>query len=261
MSFFEGFGFWDIALMIAVPVHVTVIAYTYRPRWKAFILTLPIPFTTASLALGRQVDATNMIALLFLLAFVHAIRLLHCRFRIPIVAAIAICAAGYCGLASLIAPLVSETWTAFWIATAVVFVLGIILYRYTPHRIEPGHRSPLPIWIKFPIIAAVIAGLIAAKSVLRGFMPLFPMAGVVTVYEARHCLWTISRQIPVILITYVPTMTAIRIAQEFVGLPAALGVGWVVFLATLIPLTRAMWKRDKASAPDESEDAPSGDHA
>ena len=235
--------------MIVVPVHATVIAYTYRPRWKAFLLTLPIPFTVASLALGRQVDATNMIGLVCLLAFTHAVRLLHYRLHVPIVAAIAISAAGYCGLASVIAPIVPETWTAFWISSTIVLVLGALLCRYTPHRVEPGHRSPLPIWIKFPIIAAVVAGLIAAKSGLRGFMPLFPMVGVITAYEARHCLWTISRQIPVILVTFVPAMTAIRIAQEFVELPAALGVGWVVFLATLIPVTRAMWNREGIISP------------
>jgi len=57
---------WDIILIVVVSITGTFAAYIPHPKWKAFLLLIPIPFTLAVLALGRPIDATNMSALLVL---------------------------------------------------------------------------------------------------------------------------------------------------------------------------------------------------
>src|SRR5574340_788453 len=90
------FTVWDAALVAAVSVQATVMSYLYAPRWKAFVFMLPIPFTFASLAVGRPIDASNPAGLVLLLAFVLGVRLLHVNQRLPILVAIALAALGYC---------------------------------------------------------------------------------------------------------------------------------------------------------------------
>jgi hypothetical protein len=70
-------GFWDIALLALVSSQATLLAYLSHPKWKAIILTLPIPFTLAALAVGLPVSTTHVVALNLLLAFTHGVRWLH----------------------------------------------------------------------------------------------------------------------------------------------------------------------------------------
>jgi len=105
-------------------------------------------------------------------------------------------------------------------------------------RDEPGHRSPLPVWIKLPVIMAVTLSLVLVKNQLRGFVTVFPMVGVIAVYEMRHSLWTTCRQIAVLMIALIPMLIVLRLSQDRLGLGGALPLGWVVFLAVLIPMTR-----------------------
>ena len=60
------FGIWDIGLVLTVASFATVLAYLHDPKWKAFMISLPGPFTMAFLSLGRPVDATNAVGLLVL---------------------------------------------------------------------------------------------------------------------------------------------------------------------------------------------------
>jgi hypothetical protein len=228
---------WDIALIAAVSLQATVLAYLPHPRWKAFMLSLPIPFTLSSLSLGVRVDITNEAGLLLLMGYTCAVYWLHRGLRVPIAAAIILSAAGYCAVSSAAAPLLPRTDAAFWALGAFVFVSGLALYRLMPPRDEPGHRSPLPVYIKLPIIALVILGLVVLKQRLQGFMTLFPMVGVVASYEGRHCLWTLCRQIPVIMVTILMMMVVMRLVYPVAGIGWALAGAWVALLATLIPTT------------------------
>jgi len=250
-------SFWDYLLIAVVTVHATILAYTFSPRWKALLLTLPIPFTIASLAVGQPVDATNVLGLILLLLFTNGVRWLHCTLKGPIVPAIVISALGYCLLAWLLAGVLPKTEQAFWIATTGTFALSTWLLLRTPHREEPGHRSPLPLWIKLPSIMLVVLGLVLVKQNLQGFMTVFPMVGVIAVYEARKSLWTISRQIPLLAITLIPLMITCRETQLLGDwpLPLALAAGWVVFLLTLIPLTLALREADRKVAARQTEEA------
>ena len=135
-------GPWDLLLIAAVSVQATVLAYLYHPRWKALVLTLPIPFTMASLALGRPIDATNILGLGLLLLFTHGVRVLHQRLRLPIVAAIVLSALAYCvagwALAGVPPPMPSSGAPAGQPCRR-----RAVAAPHPPPR-GAGHRSPSP---------------------------------------------------------------------------------------------------------------------
>ncbi|MDO8684660.1 MAG: hypothetical protein Q7N50_14435 [Armatimonadota bacterium] len=242
MDKFEvNIGYWDILLLVAVSLQATALSYLHHPKWKALIWTFPVPFTLASLAVGKPIGTTNIMGISFLLIYTHSIRLMYQRLRAPITAAIAIAAVGYCAAGWALAGILPDTDAAFWTASIGIFALGLALYLMTPHRVEPGHRSPLPVWIKLPVIAGVILILVVIKKQLQGFMTFFPMVGVVAAYEARKSLWTMGRQVPVIIMTIVPLLATCRLTQDKFGLGGALFFGWIVFALVLIPFTKKMW--------------------
>ena len=240
------FSAWDVALIVAVALQATALAQLRHPRWKAFLLTLPIPFTMATLAVGAPVDTTNVLGLLLLFGYNLAVYELHAVWRWPILLTIPVSAVAYCTAASWLVPLLPRTDLAFWASAGGVFVLGAVLYVLLPRRIEPGHRGPLPLYLKLPLIALVIACLVLLKRYLQGFLTLFPMVGLIASYEGRHCLWTLSRQIPVVMLTLLPLMATVRLLQPHWGLGGALLGGWAVFLALLVPLTRHQWVQAEA---------------
>ena len=221
-------GIWDILLLAIVPVQATAIAYLSKPRHKALLLSIPIPFTIATLAIGKPVDASNVLGLALLLAFAHGVRVLHVAARLPIVPSIAGGALLYCAVGALLLPLVPTTNTAFWIAAGAVVVLGACLFLVTPHRKEPDHRSPMPVWAKYLVVLATIGLLLTIKSQLGGFMTVFPMVGVVTAYEARHSLYTVCRQMPVLMLSILPLQAVIRVTYPHLGIGLALPLGWLV---------------------------------
>jgi len=237
------FTAWDWALIAVVAAQATTLAYLHHPRWKALLLTLPIPFTMATLAVGTPVDIAHVLGLVLLLGYNLAVYQLHGVWRWPILVAIPLAAMGYCLAAAMLAPRLPRTEAAFWMAAGGVFALGTVLYRRMPHRTEPGHRSPLPLYVKLPLTALVLTALVLAKRQLQGFMTVFPMVGVLASYEGRHCLWTLSRQMPVVMLTLLPLMVVVRLLQPHWGVGGALVGGWAVFLTILLPLTRHQWTR------------------
>ena len=134
----------------------------------------------------------------------------------------------------------------------VLLGAAVLVHGMTPHRDEPWHRTPLPLWIKLPAIMAVVVTIIILKESMLGFMTTFPMVGVVTAYEARHSLRAVCRQLSVALIALAPMAAVVRIAQPRLGLGLALVAGWGIFLCLLPPLTLAMWAAAKA-APTTSQ--------
>lgn len=234
-------GVWDIALLAVVTVQATAISYLHNPKWKVFVWSLPVPFTLASLALGRPIDATNVMGLNMQLIYTHGVRLLYTRLKIPIVFSIVASAMLYCIIGWQLAQMLPATDMAFWITTAATFVLGAALFVVTSHREEPGHRSPLPVYIKAPLVACVILLLIAVKNNLQGFMTMFPMVGVAAAYEARKSLWAMSRQVPVLMMAMTPLMAVCRLGQYKLGLGISLLIGWPVFGLVLALFTRHIW--------------------
>lgn len=235
MNFFGvNFTIQDIVLVAVVSAQSTLLAYLHNPKWKAFLLTIPLPCTFAILSVGRPIDVTNITGLLLLLFYTHGVRILNWQFKIPIVFAIAISAVAYCFIGTVLAEILPETEAAFWVMSAFVLAIALLFDWILPPRDEPGHRSQLPVGLKLLIIVSVIVGLIVIKNRLVGFMTVFPMVGLIAGYECRHSLWTVCRQIPVAMITILPMFLIMRLTQPFLGYGWALVPGWIVFLAVLI---------------------------
>lgn len=229
---------WDIVLIIMVSLQAAAIAYSYSPRWKALIYSLPIPFTFTMLAVGRPVDATNVLGLIVLLIFTHGVRILHYKLRVPIIFSIAVAVLGYCALGWGTARIISGNASAFWISAGATAAIAIAMHKLSRDHKESGYRSPCPLWIKLPVIVLVVIGLMMIKRSLAGFTTVFPMAGIIAAYESRSCLWTICNQIPIMMLSLLPAMILIRALQPHWGLPIALALGWVAFLSILAALSR-----------------------
>ena len=236
------FTAYDILLITVVSIHATALAYLAQPRWKAFLMALPVPFTLASLSLGVRVNTMNLSGLLLLLGYTYGVYVLHVRRRVPIVLSIVLCAAGYCALSALVAPWLPNSEVAFWALAAALFVFALVLYHRLPCLPEPAYRSPLPVYIKFPLIAGVIFMLVLIKHYLQGFMTVFPMVGVVASYEGRYCLWTLTRQMPVLMMSLLPLMATVRVLYPLLGIGPALACGWIVFLTIMLPITARQWR-------------------
>jgi len=234
-------GTWDLVLLAVVSLQATLLAYLPHPKWKALIMTLPIPFTLASLAVGAPVNTTHVVALNLLLAYTHGVRLLHDRLRLSIIPAIVLSAAGYCLVGAFLRPILPQSPIAFWLACGFTLLVAGSAHALFRRHDEPGHRSHLPFWIKFPLVAGVILTLILMKRFLQGFMTMFPMVGVVASYEARYSLGSVCVALPDFMFAMVPMLAVVRLMQPQMGLGAALGVGWVVFIPMLAPLFRDFW--------------------
>ena len=232
--------------MLVVATQATVIAYARQPSQKAFIMSLPLPFSLAYLSVGQPLDITNVAGLLLFLFYNHVVRLLHKRLRLHIIAAIAVATVGYAIMASLLAPRLPKTELFFWGACILVGgVAGAFQVWFKPAA-EPGYRTTLPVWGKFLIIASVIFFIILMKKNLQGFMTLFPMVSVVALYEARYCLRTVCRQMTLFVMASLLMMITIRLLQPALGFGLALLPGWIVFLPVILLLTWRQLKRTGA---------------
>ena len=241
-------GIWEVLWIAVVLIQVILITYLHHPEWKAFVWTLPLPFTFATLAFGYEVDITNLTGPVLVLIYANVIRILYYNLKLPIIWSISVSALTYCCLGSALVFVLPGTSIAFWVASAAILAFGFTLYLSMRYQADPGHRSSLPIWIKIPVIVLIILFLVAVKANLRGFATTFPIVGILGAYEARHSLWTMSRQVPVKILTLVPLIIVCRIAQPVLGLGMALALGWVVFLVMLTALTYSRTLMDKKAA-------------
>ncbi|MEX2534589.1 MAG: hypothetical protein WD273_03230 [Trueperaceae bacterium] len=226
---------WDFLLLAAVSVMVTIIAYLRHPLWKAFVLSFPLPFTLAALAVGEPLGAANVMALGLLFLYTYGVYLLRNRLRLNVLPAILLAAGGYCLVGVWLQGLLPKTESAFWLAVLAITTLAVLLRVNLGPRSEPGFRASLPLFLKLPVVLLVVTMLILLKSSLGGFMTLFPMVGVLASYKSRFSLWSNVRQVPVIMLTLLPLMVTSRLLHESLGLAASLGIGWVPFLLCLTP--------------------------
>lgn len=224
---------WNLALITVVSLQCTVMAYVHHPKLKAFVYSLPFPFTFAVFVTGGTIEASNVLGLLVLLVYIHSVRLWYHRLQTGIWLAIALSALTYCLLGTSLFRLVPPTSFAFWVSCGIVAVVALINLKIQPHRDEPGHRTPLPLYMKLPVIVAVVSLLVMARSHLGGFMTTFPMVGILGAYESRHSLWTMSRQFPRMMISMLFLMSLSRTLLPYWGLYGALAAGWVVCLPLL----------------------------
>jgi len=245
---------WDLLLLIAVSSMGVVIASLHDPRWKALVMSLPLPFTISFLSVGQPLDVTNIFAINVLLAYTHGVHLLHYRLRMPIILSIILSALGYCLIGGVCVRILPRTAMAFWLTCAGTMAFGAWLHLNLPARVEPGHRNPLPLPVKYAVTLGVVSFLIFIKQFIQGFMTAFPMVGVIAAYESRYSLWTNCRQIPILMLSLTPMMIAIYLAQTCFHLAVgwALALGWIALLSTLLPMTRDVWGSPAAENEENS---------
>ncbi len=240
---------WDWALMGVVTAMSSLLAWIRNPAWKAFILGLPLPFTCATLSLGEGVQISNVAGLVVMLGYFLGVRVLCYRWRVPIVASIAVCVTGYVLIASLLNRLLPRSEPVFWLAALAAAAVGLVTFRRSPVIPEPRYRSPMPFWIKVPIIMLIVVFLVAIKKQIGGFMSTFPMVGLISAYEARNSLYSIGRQMALTVIGLAVMMALVHGGQRVVtawlppsaSLGAALAIGWTFFLSFLGVVTRGRW--------------------
>jgi hypothetical protein len=175
----------------------------------------------------------------------NLVRVLHVRQKLSIVASIGISVGAYLALAVLLDRLVPKSAAAFCLALVPVTALGFVVLTLQPRRSEGAYRSLLPLGGKIAAIAAVVVCVVLLKQVLGGFMTMFPLVSTIAAYEARHSLWTMSRQVPIFILEMVPMLATMWLAQNLlkVGIPLSLAIGWAAFLAVMVPVNFAQMRR------------------
>lgn len=241
MSFlFNNIGLYDVLLMTVIVLMILGVAYLKHPRWKAFMLLLPIPSTMATLAIGKPINVSFLLGLPLLMFFYWFIHILYDRLKLNIIFSIVVSAAAYAVTGIVVLPFLSYSPTVFWITFFIIISAGVTLCKLLPTLREPEHRTTLPIYMKIPIIVIVVFFLVESKHLLGGFMSMFPMVGVVAAYEAKNCLKTVFYQLPLGFITIGSMFGACYLSQNIVGLHGGLVFGWIAYL-TMLVITRKNW--------------------
>ncbi|MDK3159412.1 hypothetical protein QPK87_22955 [Kamptonema cortianum] len=234
MDFAGAFGWAEWLLVIAVTAQVAAMAYLASPRWKAFVYSLPIPFSIGLFIVNRPVDASNVLGLLLLLVYIHLIRVFYIRWGWNIILSIVVSAGLYLAFGSVMNTLLpADDPTLFLWAILVTTAISVVAMRLQPSRSEPGHKTTLPVYVKLPLIMIIVSLLVAMKGVLGGFMTTFPLVGVLGAYESRHCLWTMSRQFPRLILCILALIIVLRLTGKILPMPVALLAGWCVALPLL----------------------------
>lgn len=86
----------DVALIVTVTAMGVAVAYLENPQHKATVMMLPVPFTLATLAVGRLIDVTNVIAIGAFFGYWLLVWLLRMRLQMPILVAIPLAVFCYC---------------------------------------------------------------------------------------------------------------------------------------------------------------------
>jgi hypothetical protein len=244
-------SYTDLLLLTVVTAQATIHAYIPDAKMKAFFYMLPFPFTAAALTINDVVDSTNIWSLLLLLAHAHNVRILHTKLKLAIVPSIIASLLICVGLGFVMAPtlmFVQNQYSlqqVFWLSCAGILAISLIIQRLMPIREEPSHRTQAPLPLKIVSVAAVVLVLILLKKHLGGFITAFPMVGAVAAFEARGSLWTMSRQVSVLLPALAALMVTVHWAQTSLEWPLwqALGAGWVAYLPLMLLCTPAFRKR------------------
>lgn len=97
-----------------------------------------------------------------------------------------------------------------------------------------------------------MTGLVATKRYLQGVMPCFSMMGVVTVYEGRHSLWTLARQLSAAMLVIALMLVILRLLQARHGLGTSLLAGWAICLPVYLILTARLGRKPTAAPSPEA---------
>ncbi|MCM8822003.1 MAG: hypothetical protein NC831_04225 [Candidatus Omnitrophica bacterium] len=238
---FSAFTFWDITLVAVVTVQAGILAYVSDPRKKSLVLVFPFPFTIATISTGCAIDATNVAGLVNLAIFTFGVWFFYNNTKVNIVLLIILFALLYCALGIAGARILPKSELAFWVFVLFVVIFALLVAIFSGCAEDKPYRTDLPLLIKIPIILVVIFTLVLLKNHLKGFMTVFPMVGVIAVYESRFMLKSVCRQLPVLMVCLASMMMVLKIMMNFTDLFIAFACGWAVFLFVLKTTGAFLW--------------------
>ncbi|MCI5601605.1 MAG: hypothetical protein SOZ02_02365 [Hallerella porci] len=246
------FSFYDWLLIIVVTFLGTASAYLKDPQIKAVLATIPIPCGLAYIAVGLPIGTANAISALMCLLYVHIVRVMHDKMRIPIVVSIILGLVFFVLLGALLLPRIPESEIFFVGFCLFDIILGVIIFQKQTYAPGVRYKTPLPVYIKAPAIAAVVSCLMLVKNLMGGFCTSFPMINSIVSYECRFSLGDQCRQLPLFLIA-APLMF---IEMHFIETRfeinhwCVLFFGYILFSLIYFPLNQELKRRVKrAKAP------------
>lgn len=241
-----NFGFYDWLLVFMVTALGVFSAYTKDPQLKAVAATIPIPCGFAYIAVGLPMGTANAISGFMCLLYVHIVRILHYKVKVPIIPSIAAGLAFFVALGTFLMPIVPDTDIAFLAVCAFDFTVGVVLFQKQKYKSGVRYKTPLPVYIKAPAIAGVVSGLMVIKHLMGGFCTSFPMMNSIVSYESRYSLGDQCRQLPLFLIAGPFMFIEMRYLE--IGLHLnhwiVLLCGYVLFACIYWPLNQELKRRN-----------------
>jgi len=248
------FAFYDWLLVIVVTTLGTISAYLKDPQLKAVTATIPIPCGFAYIAVGLPMGAANAISGFMCLLYVHIVRILHYKAKVPIVLSIIAGLTFFVTLGTFLMPRIPDS-EPFFIGVCIFdCLLGIILFQTQSYKPGIHYKTPLPVYIKAPAIAGVVSGLMFIKRLMGGFCTSFPMMNSIVSYESRFTLGDQCRQLPLFLIAAPFMFVEMHFIETRLGLNhwIVLLCGYALFAAIYWPLNQELRRRVRVAGDVQS---------
>ena len=241
------FSGYDWLLIFMVTALGTLSAYLKDPQLKAVTATIPIPCGFAYIAVGLPMGTENAVSGFMCMLYVHIVRILHYKVKVPIVPSIIAGLAFFVALGTFLHSRIPEGEAYFIGACFFDFVIGVIFFQKQKYKSGVRYKTPLPIYIKAPAIAGVVSGLMLIKRLMGGFCTSFPMMNSIVSYESRFSLGDQCRQLPLFLIAGPFMFVTMRYVEIGFGLNhwIVLLIGYIVFALIYWPLNKELKRRNE----------------
>jgi hypothetical protein len=241
------FSGYDWLLIFMVTALGTLSAYLKDPQLKAVTATIPIPCGFAYIAVGLPMGTENAVSGFMCMLYVHIVRILHYKVKVPIVPSIIAGLAFFVALGTFLHSRIPEGEAYFIGACVFDFVIGVIFFQKQKYKSGVRYKTPLPIYIKAPAIAGVVSGLMLIKRLMGGFCTSFPMMNSIVSYESRFSLGDQCRQLPLFLIAGPFMFVTMRYVEIGFGLNHwfVLLIGYIVFALIYWPLNKELKRRNE----------------
>lgn len=251
-----NFSFYDWLLVFMVTALGTLSAYVKDPQVKAVLATIPIPCGFAYIAVGLPMGTANAVSGFMCFLYVHIVRILHYKVKLPIVPSIAAGLAFFVALGTFLMPRIPNTELSFIGACVFDLAIGIIVFQKQSYKSGVRYKTPLPVYIKAPAIAGVVSGLMLIKRLMGGFCTSFPMMNSIVSYESRYSLGDQCRQLPLFLIAGPFMFAEMRYLETLLGLNhwIVLLCGYILFAFIYWPLNKELKRRNEKASAKYSED-------
>ena len=241
------FSGYDWLLIFMVTALGTLSAYLKDPQLKAVTATIPIPCGFAYIAVGLPMGTENAVSGFMCMLYVHIVRILHYKVKVPIVPSIIAGLAFFVALGTFLHSRIPQGEAYFIGACVFDFIIGVIFFQKQKYKSGVRYKTPLPIYIKAPAIAGVVSGLMLIKRLMGGFRTSFPLMTSIVSYESRFSLGDQCRQLPLFLIAGPFMFITMRYVEIGFGLNhwIVLLIGYVVFATIYWPLNKELKRRNE----------------